>query len=274
MNFSPVEHYNYRKKDIDMLVIHATPSTDIIGSFNRYEVSAHYVMDLEGVITQCVPDHLRAWHAGASFWRQHDGDINSNSIGIEIHSPSMGQEPYNEAQIESLLEFCKTKIKEHNISPYMVVGHSDIAPNRKPDPGIEFPWKRFADEGVGLWYNLADAKKIGNISTKDALNLIGYDTRTDDMTAASAYAFMRHYIPHRVYVPEHKLDVISQVYPKDLESQKILLNDKVLNVIARAVAFKVQETIRREHTQNKEDVFALTISPFQDISQEQKELYI
>lgn len=278
MNFYPVEHYNYRKKPaVDMLVIHSTPSKtneDIIRAFNRHEVSAHYVMDLEGIIWQCVPDHLRAWHAGASYWREHDGDINSNSIGIEICSPNMGQDPYNEAQIQALLKFCQDKIKEHDISPYMVVGHSDISPSRKPDPGREFPWKRFAQEGVGMWYDLKDARKTGPISTKQALSLIGYDTRTEDLAAASAYAFMRHYIPHRIDVPAHKLDVISQVYPKDLDSQRFLLNDKVLNVVVRSVLYGIEKAIERENGQSKPESALFLSSPAQKIYAEKKKLYI
>lgn len=249
----PVEHYNLRKKEIDTLVIHTSPSKcadDIIAVFNHREVSAHYVMDLEGHITQCVPDEYRAWHAGLSYWRDYgsskqDNDINSRSLGIEICSTNMGQVPYNDAQIKSLIGFCKEKTLEYNISPYNVVGHSDIAATRKADPGKEFPWKKLADNGIGFWYSLSEAKKLPGMSTEKALSMIGYDTRSPEASIASAYAFMRRFIPHRVEVPDNMLDVISKVYP---ERNISLLNDKVVNVVARAVAQEVLNIRRREKT--------------------------
>lgn len=248
----PIAHFNDRKAEIDTLVFHtsyAKTSDRILQAFNRREVSAHYVMDLEGYITPCVPDEKRAWHAGDSFWRNYgstlaNNDINSRSISIEICGTSMGQLPYNQAQIDSLIEFSQEKIKKYNIPPYRVVGHSDIAPLRKADPGKEFPWKELADNKIGFWYTLANARKFPNMSTRQALNLIGYDTRDDESAQASTYAFMRRFIQHRVIVPENMLDVMEkEVYPDNIEH---FMEDRVVNVVARAAAFEVMDIRRHE----------------------------
>lgn len=85
--------------------------------------------------------------------------MNSHSIGIEIGNLSLGQQDFAEAQIEKLIPFCRKLIKIYNLDPRRIVAHSDIAPTRKPDPGIRFPWKRLAREGIGLWYQLRNAEK-------------------------------------------------------------------------------------------------------------------
>lgn len=116
------------------------------------KVSCHYVIDEAGRITQLVREHLRAWHAGVSFW-QGETDINSHSIGIEIHNPghSDGYPDFPDAQIDAVIALSRDIVKRNKIAAAGVLAHSDIAIGRKIDPGEKFPWARLAREGVGLW---------------------------------------------------------------------------------------------------------------------------
>lgn len=116
------------------------------------EVSAHYFIDEAGEVLQLVEEGKRAWHAGVAHWRG-ESDINSSSIGIEIVNPGheFGYEPFPEAQMQAVISLCKSLIEKHSVAPSMVLGHSDVAPSRKLDPGHLFPWARLAQEGVGLW---------------------------------------------------------------------------------------------------------------------------
>lgn len=265
----PIIHYDERVRPIDTLVIHSSPSScaaDLIDVFNRRKVGTHYVIDKDGAIIQCVGDQYRAWHAGQSYWRKEGGpsatqeNLNANSIGIEICSPTLGQEPFFEKQIRSLKWLSASLMWNYNIKPYQVVGHSDIASARKPDPGKMLPWDELADVGVGYWYNLRDSKNLPDISTRRALAIIGYDVRSDELAAASAYAFLRHFIPHRVSVPKKMLDVISNVYPKDPVVQQELLNNKITNVVARSAARAVINTQIREKREQKNMASQIMVS--------------
>lgn len=244
----PLNFCDDRTRDVDMLVIHSSPSksaADLLDVFKRREVSAHFVIDYDGAIIECIDPAKRAWHAGQSYWRKAGGpsatqeNLNANSIGIEICSTTMGQTSFTEKQENSLKWLAASLAWQYKIKPYQIVGHSDIASARKPDPGKMLPWEKLADIGVGFWYNLRDSKNLPDISTKRALAIIGYDVRNNEVAAASAYAFLRRFIPHRVEVPKKMLDVISNVYPKDPIVQQELLNNKVTNVISRAVARRV-----------------------------------
>ena len=171
-------HYNERRTPVDMLVLHATCHADadeVFESLDKLELSCHYFVDLNGRITRMVDEQKRAWHAGAGYWQGIDTDLNSHSIGIEIGNLSLGQQDFAEAQIEKLIPFCRKLIKKYNLDPRRIVAHSDIAPTRKPDPGIRFPWKRLAREGIGLWYQLRNAEKIGVDDPAELLKIIGYD---------------------------------------------------------------------------------------------------
>lgn len=115
-------------------------------------VSCHYAIDEGGCITQMVAEDMRAWHAGEAIW-QGETDINSASIGIEIHNPGheLGYPDYPEAQLAALEALCKDIIARQGIRPEGVLGHSDVAPTRKKDPGEKFPWARLARAGIGHW---------------------------------------------------------------------------------------------------------------------------
>lgn len=115
-------------------------------------VSCHYLIETDGRIIQLVPETRRAWHAGISCWKGQQ-DINSASIGIEIVNLGYdhGLPPYPAVQIDAVIRLCKDILQRRNISPERVLAHSDIAPDRKGDPGEHFPWDKLHTEGIGIW---------------------------------------------------------------------------------------------------------------------------
>lgn len=185
---------------IDMLVIHYTGMQSAEAALARLidpaaQVSAHFVIDEDGGIMRLVAEDKRAWHAGVSSWRGAT-DINSRSIGIELVNPGheFGYRPFADAQMRSLEELTRALVARHAIPARNVVGHSDVAPTRKTDPGELFDWHRLAAAGVGLW-------PISDVAAYDAaedigpwLAFIGYDI--GDLAAATI-AFQRHFAPHR-----------------------------------------------------------------------------
>lgn len=142
---------------VDMLVLHYTDMDSAEASAARLcdpaaQVSAHYLIDEDGTVFALVPEGKRAWHAGVSFWRGETA-INARSIGIELQNPghSLGYRAFPEAQIAALIALCQGILARHPIAPRNVVGHSDVAPDRKIDPGELFPWARLAAAGIGIW---------------------------------------------------------------------------------------------------------------------------
>lgn len=142
---------------IDMLVLHYTGMQSGEEAISRLcdreaKVSAHYVVEEDGRIFQLVPEEDRAWHAGVSSWRGRES-VNSNSIGIEIVNPGheFGYRPFPEEQMQAVTALCQDILSRHAIPARNVVGHSDVAPDRKEDPGELFDWQRLAKAGVGLW---------------------------------------------------------------------------------------------------------------------------
>lgn len=206
-------YFNERPAKISALVLHcsAHDTKDMIAVLEKEELSAHYVVGLNGDVTQLVPEEKRAWHAGISSWREFD-NLNHNSIGIEISTMSMGQEPYSERQIQSLIELCQGIIERHHIPVKNVVGHSDIAPTRKPDPGVAFPWQKLAENGIGLWYDLNDAEKVEENNPEILLRKIGYNTEN---LAAAMCAFCRHFIPQEVAINPDIHDLLQHPYPEN-----------------------------------------------------------
>lgn len=209
------EYYDERDTQIDMLVLHcsAQTGTEMLKVLNELKLSVHYILDENGELIQCVPEEKRAWHAGKGYWRGSEASLNSRSIGIEISSPSMGQEAYSEAQINKLIPFCKKIIHKYGIPAQNVVGHSDVAPLRKPDPGVGFPWKRLAKEGVGLWYQPRNAVKTEINDIAKLLAEIGYDTRDERALEASAYAFCRHFLPQYVQKDADIYHLLENILP-------------------------------------------------------------
>lgn len=150
----PSPNFNDRQLPVGMVVLHYTGMRTAAEALERLtdpaaEVSAHYLIDEDGTVTQLVDESKRAWHAGRSFWRGIT-DVNSASIGIELVNPGheFGYRPFPDAQMEALIPLLADIVKRHGIDPWNIVGHSDIAPARKDDPGELFKWKRLAAHGL------------------------------------------------------------------------------------------------------------------------------
>ena len=157
-------------------------------TLERTKVSAHYVICKDGTVHHMLNDYLRAWHGGVAKWGNNT-DINSSSIGIEIDNN--GFEPFEERQINSLLVLLSNLKEKYKIPTENFVGHGDIAPGRKVDPNINFPWITLAEKGYGIWYNPNDSISIhSNLRVPQALALVGYDIKD---TTAAILAFKRHF---------------------------------------------------------------------------------
>ena len=157
-------------------------------TLERTKVSAHYVICKDGTVHHMLNDYFRAWHGGIAKWG-NNSDINSSSIGIEIDNN--GFEPFEPQQINSLLNLLAILKNKYKIPVANFIGHGDIAPKRKVDPNINFPWSLLAQQGYGVWYNPnLNYTLQNNISVPYALALIGYDVKD---TTAAMLAFKRHF---------------------------------------------------------------------------------
>ena len=178
------------------------------------KVSAHYVVDEAGQVTQLVAEEMRAWHAGLGTWAG-ESDVNSVSIGIEIHNPGheQGYPDFPEPQLSAVEALCRDIIARHGIRPERVLAHSDVAPTRKKDPGEKFPWARLARAGIGHWVapeplSLADpgiARDAAGplvAAVQSLLASYGYGIEAtggfDPKTEFVVTAFQRHFRPERV----------------------------------------------------------------------------
>lgn len=181
---------------VDMLVLHYTGMKGAEAALERLcdpasKVSAHYLVDEDGAVYGLVPERTRAWHAGQSCWRGLR-DINARSIGIELVNPGHehGYRDFPAAQMAALADLAIAVTSRHPIPPRHVLGHSDIAPDRKLDPGERFDWRSLAERGIGLWPTETAVEG-------DALGLLaefGYDTATRQVVAA----FQRRFRPRRI----------------------------------------------------------------------------
>ena len=197
---------------IDILLLHYTGMPTGAEALDRLcdaeaKVSAHYFVDEEGVITQMVEESQRAWHAGLSYW-EGETNINARSIGIEIVNPGheWGYTNFPEKQMDAVMGLSQRILSRHAIPAHRVLGHSDVAPERKEDPGEKFPWKRLAEEGVGLWVDSDSSQPCDAfydiVALRDGLCAFGYDAagkaEVDDKLLRIITAFQRHYAPHRL----------------------------------------------------------------------------
>ncbi len=197
---TPSPNFDVRALPVTMLVLHYTGMQDAAGALARLtdpaaKVSAHYVVDEDGTIHRLVAEEHRAWHAGRSHWRGVT-DINSASIGIEIINPGheWGYRAFPDAQIEALIPLVHEIKERHAITRGNVVGHSDIAPTRKQDPGELFPWGRLARLRLAL---PRPARNLMDPGWSDggfllALERFGYDVSDPD---AAVVAFQRRFRP-------------------------------------------------------------------------------
>lgn len=182
---------------IDMLVLHYTGMASAKEALVRLcdpatKVSAHYTVDEDGTVYAHVPEARRAWHAGVSSWAGAS-DINARSIGIELVNPGheFGYRDFPDTQIQALITLCHGIFLRHPIPSARVLGHSDVAPARKEDPGELFPWVRLAKAGIGLWPQVV-ASDLG----PEALQRYGYDPNVPQESVVTA--FQRHFRPTKL----------------------------------------------------------------------------
>lgn len=160
----------------DLVVIHYTAMPDLAAARDRLcdpqaEVSAHYLIDTDGTVLALVPEEARAWHAGAGSWGGAE-DINSRSIGIELAND--GASPFAAAQMAALEALLAGVMARWRVRPERVIGHSDMAPDRKGDPGARFDWRRLARSGLSVWPQQADADGFEAGAFAGAASAFGY----------------------------------------------------------------------------------------------------
>jgi N-acetylmuramoyl-L-alanine amidase len=192
----------------DMLILHYTGMRSAEAALDRLcdpvaRVSAHYLVEEDGTLWRLVAEARRAWHAGESCWLGRR-DINAHSIGVEIVNPGheFGYRPFPEAQIAAVETLCHDVISRWRIPRRLVLGHSDVAPHRKQDPGELFPWPRLAAAGIGLWPDLSATTTRppeGVAEMQEMLARYGYDLSVtgapDERSRQVLIAFQRHFRP-------------------------------------------------------------------------------
>ena len=204
LNYSP--NFNSKKrtyKKIQFIIFHYTGMKKESEAINRLtniqsEVSSHYLIKNNGNILTLVPDLYEAWHAGKSSWKNCES-LNKKSIGIEITNPGhvFGYKKFSKKQIFSLLKLSKFLMKKYKISSRNILGHSDIAPERKKDPGEKFPWEYLSKNNIGLWHSLKKKELIKNRNFKTSkiekelffnnLFKVGYSKKTPKGLSKNSY---------------------------------------------------------------------------------------
>jgi N-acetylmuramoyl-L-alanine amidase len=212
----PSPNHDERHDRIDTLILHYTGMQTAQAAIDRLRdpaaaVSSHYVVDEDGTVIRLVPEARRAWHAGVSFWRGNTA-LNGRSIGIEIVNPGheWDYRDFPVLQLAAVCDLCLLIIARHGIPARNVVAHSDVAPDRKEDPGERFDWRALAENGVGLWpFDAVDLGTTGAV--RDAVTLrpvrvalaeIGYrvapEGPLDPALASVLRAFQRHWRPEAI----------------------------------------------------------------------------
>lgn len=207
----PSPNFNDRPADkpVSILLLHYTGMETAAAALERLcdpaaGVSAHYTVDEDGAVYAHVTEDKRAWHAGVSYWAG-ETDINGISVGVEIVNPGheFGYRLFPDPQLDAVVDLCLGILGRHAIPPHRVLGHSDVAPGRRQDPGELFPWQDFAARGVGLWPGPSAVPEPPNILTlQRQLRDVGYDCPesgiADAATAEIVSAFQRHFRPGQI----------------------------------------------------------------------------
>jgi N-acetylmuramoyl-L-alanine amidase len=215
-NWIGTTNLNLRKPNF--VVIHYTAQNSCDQTLKTFtitntQVSAHYVICKDGTIHHMLNDYLRAWHAGSGKWGNNT-DLNSNSIGIELDNN--GFELFPDVQLNSLLLVLDKLKKAFNIPAANFIGHEDLAPARKIDPGTLFPWKQLGENGFGIWYDDTTAVTVpADFNTLNALRIIGYDTND---SSAAIKTFKRHWLQQdsSVTINDNEKKVLYNVMKKSM----------------------------------------------------------
>lgn len=219
INSRPSPNFDSRQSTVSLLILHYTNMPTAEQALARLcdaasKVSAHYLIDQHGQITQMVDEAARAWHAGVAHWAGLD-DVNSASIGIELdHAGHIDGQmaAYPSPQISALVDLSRDIIARHHIAPAGVLGHSDVAPTRKIDPGEALDWRWLAAQGVGLWADDVRVEKVDTLALnaegpavaalQKTLAAYGYGVAPDGVygpqTQAVVSAFQRHFRPQNI----------------------------------------------------------------------------
>ena len=199
----PSPNRDERRLPVSMVVLHYTGMKSAEEALERMcdpeaKVSAHYMIDEDGIVTALVPEEKRAWHAGKSYWRGIT-DVNSASVGIELVNPGheFGYRPFPEAQMEALLPLLADIVERHDIPRANVVGHSDIAPARKQDPGELFDWEALSARRLAL---PTPDLSLGNLFPNDGAFFLGLERFGYDISdqQAAVTAFQRRWRPRKI----------------------------------------------------------------------------
>ena len=214
---APSPNFDARTRPPDMVLLHYTGMQSGPAALARLrdpeaKVSAHWLIEEDGGVFSLVPEERRAWHAGVSFWKG-ERDLNAASIGVELVNPGhdWGYRPFPAAQIASLCALLDAMRERWEIPDTRILGHSDVAPDRKIDPGELFPWSELAARGHGLWVEPppspgaplgAGEEGVGVFALQAGLTRLGFDNAPtgvfDDNTATNVTAFQRHWRPAQV----------------------------------------------------------------------------
>ena len=231
---------NYSKKkrkykDIKFIVIHYTGMQSKVASINRllskrHKVSCHYLIDQKGIIIKMVEENKVAWHAGKSKWKNFN-NLNKNSIGIELVNKGheFGYEKFSDVQIRKLINLCLYLKRKYKIKNSNVLGHSDIAPLRKKDPGEKFPWKKLYKKQLGIWFKSLKVKpqEISDEKVKKLFfrNLfkIGYryfkKNKRVEQDVFLIKAFQRRFLPNKISgIIDQKTYIISHFLANHLKN--------------------------------------------------------
>ena len=230
------KHFRKRIGKIEYIIIHCSAYglEKNIKIFDENGVSAHYFIERNGNITELVETKNVAFHAGISSWGKITDSLNENSIGIELEAPTLGQKrrDFSKKQIENLCLLLEKLVNDFDIPMCNIIGHSDIAVNRKPDPGMCFPWKMLYKKGFGVWYDLRKLDKEDDETV--LLKRIGYNTSNIE---ASRYAFCRHFIKEEVVFEKDIMKLINNPYPKNFS----VMDKKHYKKVLKAVSFMISD---------------------------------
>ena len=237
-NFDPKKR---TKKQIKFIIMHYTGMKSESSAIKRLtniqsQVSCHYLIKRNGEIISLVPDLYTAWHAGKSKWKSYNS-LNKNSIGIEITNPghNLGYKKYSKSQLLSVIKLCRYLKKKYNLYSKNILGHSDIAPERKKDPGEKFPWKYLSKKNICFWHKIKKniLLKNRNLETKDDekklflsnLSEIGYSVKPQKNSKINRIKFLKIIVT--VFQMRYRQELINGVIDQEclIISKNLIIND-------------------------------------------------